>query len=601
MPEKVVPPRSEIPEQYKWAAETVFASVSDWETELKSLPAGTEVVAGYKDKISESPASLLAALHAIEDLASRMQRVYFYASMSFSVDTTDQAAARRNGQAQSAAAQVFAAMAYLDPGLIEIGEAKLRSWLAQEPDLQIYTHYIDNLFRRQAHVRSTEVEELLGLAADPFGNIYNTQNLLVNADFKFPPAATEDGSPVQVTASTFDNLMGEPDRILRRTAYESYTGVFLGFKNTLASNLAGSIKSLVFQMRARRHISCLEASLFQDNVPEEVFFNLIETFKKYLPVWHRYWAVRRKILGVDELRPYDIWAPLTANRPAFTYEQAVDWVCRGLAPLGAEYAGTIRRGCLEQRWVDVFPNLGKWDGAYSSGAPGTFPFILLNFENSIFGLSTLTHELGHSMHSYLSWQNQPFIYSNYTTFAAEVASNFHQAMTRAALLATNPERDLQISIIEEAMSNLHRYFFIMPTLARFELEVYQREERGEGLAAGDMIEIMADLFAEGYGSEMKYDRQQVGITWATFPHLYMNFYVFQYATGISGAHAFAKRILNGEPGAADAYLGFLKSGGSRYPLDALRSAGVDLSTSAAVEETFGILADYVTRLEALAA
>jgi oligoendopeptidase F len=245
--------------------------------------------------------------------------------------------------------------------------------------------------------------------------------------------------------------------------------------------------------------------------------------------------------------------------------------------------------------------VGKWDGAFSAGAPGTFPFILLNFDNSIFGLSTLTHELGHSMHSYLSWQNQPLIYSNYTTFAAEVASNFHQAMTRAAMLATNPDRDLQISILEEAMSNLHRYFFIMPTLARFELEVYQREERGEGLAADDMIEIMADLFAEGYGSEMMYDRKQIGITWATFPHLYMNFYVFQYATGISGAHAFAKRILSGVPGAAEAYLGFLNSGGSRYPLDALRLAGVDLSTSVAVEETFGILADYVSRLEALAA
>jgi len=601
MPEKIVPPRSEIPEKYKWAAETVFASVSEWEAELKSLPAVAETVNSYKEKIAESPAALLEALHAIEDLADRVQRVYFYASMSFSVDTTDQAASRRNSQAQSAAAQAFAAMAYLDPGLIEIGEPRLRSWLAQEPALQTYTHYIDNLFRRQAHVRSAEVEELMGLAGDPLSNYFNTQNSLVNADFKFPPAATEDGSPVQVTASTFDNLMGEPDRTLRRTAYENYTGVYLGFKNTLASNLAGNIKALVFQMRARRHTSSLEASLYQDNVPEEVFFNLIETFKKHLPVWHRYWAARCKILGVDELRPYDIWAPLTSKRPTFTYEQAVEWVCRGLAPLGPEYAGTIRRGCLEQRWVDVFPNLGKWDGAFSSGAPGTFPFILCNFDNSIFSLSTLTHELGHSMHSYLSWQNQPFVYSGYTTFAAEVASNFHQAMTRAAMLADNPDKDLQISIIEEAMSNLHRYFFIMPTLARFELEVYQREERGEGLAADDMIELMADLFAEGYGSEMKYDRQQVGITWATFPHLYMNFYVFQYATGISGAHAFAKRILSGVPGAADAYLGFLKSGGSRYPLDALRLAGVDLSTSEAVEQTFGILADYVARLEELAA
>jgi oligoendopeptidase F len=408
-----------------------------------------------------------------------------------------------------------------------------------------------------------------------------------------------DGSEVQITASTFDNLMGESDRELRRTAYESYTGVYLQFKNTLASNLATSIKSQVFNMRARRYHSCLEAALFTNNIPLEVFHNLIETYRKNLPTWHRYWAVRRKALGVAELKPYDIWAPLTKNPPKLTYEQTVDWICDGLAPLGKEYAETVRRGCLEQRWVDVFPNIGKWDGAFSGGSPGTYPFILMNFDGSIFSLSTLAHELGHSMHSYLTWQNQPFIYCDYSIFAAEIASNGHQALVRAHLLETNPDRDFQINVIEEAMSNFHRYFFIMPTLARWEYEVYQREEKGQGLAAEEMNELMADLFAEGYGSEMTFDRDRVGITWATFPHMYMNFYVFQYATGISGANAFARRIRRGDPGAAEAYLGFLKSGGSMYALDSIRKAGLDLSTPAAVEETYEILAGMVDRLETL--
>jgi oligoendopeptidase F len=601
MSEKKVPPRSEIANQYKWNAESVFPTIEDWEAALKALPQTTAELTRYQGRLSEGPTVLLEAMNALEKLIQQVYKVYVYASMSFSVNTTDQDAGRRNSRVGSAAAQAFAAISFIDPELITIGESTLREWIAHEAKLNVYTHHIDNLFRQQAHVRSAEVEELLGLVSDPFGNVFDTLNMLSNADLKFAPAVAEDGSPVQITASTFDNLMAEPDRELRRTAYESYTDSYLQFKNTLASNLATNIKSTVFRMRARRHNSCLEASLFPDNIPVEVFHNLIETYRKNLPTWHRYWAVRRKALGVDELHPYDIWAPITTNRSKLSYEQSVDWICQGLSPLGTDYAETIRRGCLEQRWVDVFPNIGKWDGAFSSGAPGTYPFILLNFDGTVFGLSTLAHELGHSMHSYLTWQNQPMVYSEYSTFAAEVASNFHQAMVRAHLFETNPDRDFQISLIEEAMSNFHRYFFIMPTLARFELEVYGREERGEGLAADDLIELMADLFAEGYGEEMKYDRERIGITWATFPHMYMNFYVFQYATGISGANAFAQRIRSGVPGAAEAYLGFLKSGSSLYALDSLKKAGVDLSTPEPVEATFKILADLVDRLEMLTA
>ncbi len=599
MSETKIPLRTEIPSHYKWNAESVFPTQADWEADLQTLPQSVAALAQYKDHLVDGPAVVVAAFQATEALMTRLMKLDIYANMSFSVDTTDQDAARRNSQIQAAAAQAFAAISFINPELIAIGEPTMRDWLAQDSALAVYTHYMDNLFRRQANVRSAEVEELLGLASDPFGNVFNTLNMLSNSDFIFAPATTSSGDQVQITASTFDNVMSEPDRELRRSAYESYTDVYLQFRNALASNLATNIKSQVFQMRARRYPSCLAATLAGDNIPLDVFQNLIQTFRKNLPIWHRYWAIRRKALGVAELKPYDIWAPLTSHRPKLTYEQTVDWICQGLMPLGADYAETVRRGCLEQRWVDVYPNIGKWDGAFSGGAPGTYPFILMNFDGSIFSLSTLAHELGHSMHSYLAWQNQPFIYSDYSTFAAEIASNAHQALVRAHLLATNPDRDFQITVIEEAMSNFHRYFFIMPTLARWEYEVYQREERGQGLSASDMTELMADLFSEGYGSEMTFDRQRVGITWATFPHMYMNFYVFQYATGISGANAFARRIRRGEPGAAEAYLGFLKSGSSLYALDSLRRAGLDLSTPAPVEETFDILSGLVDRLELL--
>jgi len=259
----------------------------------------------------------------------------------------------------------------------------------------------------------------------------------------------------------------------------------------------------------------------------------------------------------------------------------------------------LRRGCLEQRWVDIYPNEGKKLGAFSYGAPGTYPFINMSYANTLGSLSTLAHELGHSMHSYLTWQNQPQVYSSYSMFVAEVASNFNQAMVRANLFKTNSDPNFQIALIEEAMDNFHRYFFIMPTLARFELETHQRIERGEPLTADIMIGLMADLFSEGYGSEMHVDRERVGITWATFPHLYSNYYVFQYATGISAAHALAGRILEGANGAAEAYLGFLKAGSSLYPVDALKRAGVDMATPEAVERTYGVLAEYVDRLDKL--
>ena len=599
MPEMKVSPRSEIPEKYTWNAPSVFSTVEAWEAALQQLPELSAHVAKFQNHLGDSPSALLDALQAFENLYRQLGMVSVYATMAQAVDTTNQEANRNLNRAQSASAQVLAAVAYIDPELLSVGQDKLWKWMEVEPGLRNYAHHLKNLFRRQAHVRTPEVENLLGMLRDPVDSIYNISSMLTNADLRFTPAQAADGRELQVTNGTIDTILSSPDREARRSAYESYTDSYLAYKNTLASNLISSVKANVFMMRARRHPSTLEASLFESNIPVVVFHNLIDTYRKNLPTWHRYWAIRRKALGVDELHPYDIWAPLTQKRPQLTYEETVEWICAGLAPMGQEYVEVMRRGCLEDRWVDVFPNVGKMDGAFSSGRPGTFPFISMSFDGTIFSLSTLAHELGHSMHSYLTWEHQPVIYSDYSLFLAEVASNFHQAMVRAYLLDHSDDPDFQISVIEEAMNNFHRYFFIMPTLACFELEVHQREERGEGISADDMIGLMAALFAEGYGEEMKFDRQRVGITWATFSHLYADYYVYQYATGISGANSLSRRILNQTPGAVDDYLGFLKAGGSQYPLEVLRKAGVDLTTPKPVEETYAILAGLIDRLEAL--
>ncbi len=599
MTEATVPTRNELAVEHTWNAPSVFPTVEDWEVEFKNISASLSDLGKFQGHLSDGPATLADALEVFEHLIRGIGKVVIYAGLSHYVDTTDQEAAGRFSMAQGLYGKSLAAVAYLDPELLKIGERTLLQWVVEEPRLTIYEHYISNLFRKQVHIRSTEVEELLGLLTDPFSGARSTARMLTDAEFRFEPAVSKDGRQLSLTQGTLEKLLTSADREARRTAWENYADTYLAHKNTLTNNLITSIKQNVFLMHARRHSSTLEAALFEHNIPVEVFHNLIDTFRKNIPTWHRYWEIRRKALGVETLHTYDIWAPLTTDRPNVSFDQAVEWICDGLAPLGDEYTDQIRKGCLTDRWVDIYPNQGKTAGAFSHGSPGTHPFIVMSFNNDTLSLGTLAHELGHSMHSYLTWQNQPIVYSRYSLFAAEVASNFHQAMVRAYLLDKETDPQFQISVIEETMDNLHRYFFIMPTLARFELEVHERVERGEGLTADSMIELMADLFSEGYGDVMHLDRQRDGITWATFSHLFRDYYVYQYVTGISGAHALANRVLSGAEGAAHKYLNFLKAGSSDYPINLLKQAGVDLATPQAVEETFAVLAGYVDRLEEL--
>jgi oligoendopeptidase F len=599
MTEKKVPPRSDIPREYSWNAESVFETPAAWEAAFGSIVERLPGLEKYKGHLADGPAMLAEALGAIEGLFRDALIVAVYAGMSSRVDLTNQEAAAMFGQAQGLLAQVSAAGAFLNPQLLAIGEETLHQWMRDDSRLAIYDHYIGDLFRKQAHVRSAEVEEVLGMVSDPFFSTSVTADMLADADLKFPPAIASDGSELDVTQGTIDKLLNSPDRETRRTAWEGYADAYLAFKNTFTNNLMTSIKQNVFLSRVRRYETSLEAALFENNVPLDVFHTLIGIFHKNLPTWHRYWRIRRKALGVDTLHPYDIWAPLTDAQPTIPFEQAVDWICEGLAPLGEDYVSAVRKGCLEERWVDVYPNIGKAAGAFSWGTMGTFPFILMSYTDNVTSLSTLAHELGHSMHSYLTWQHQPFVYSEYSLFVAEVASNFHQAMVRAYLLENNPDPKFQINVIEEAMDNFHRYFFIMPTLARFELEIHERIEQGKGVSADDTIALMADLFEEGYGGEMHVDRERVGITWAQFGHLYVDYYVYQYAIGISGANAIASRILSGVEGAAEAHRRFLSAGGSEYPTDAVKLAGVDLASPEPIEEAFAVLTGLVDRLEKL--
>ncbi len=584
-----------------WGAEGVFATPVEWEAELEALLASLPILEGFQGRVADDARSLGEAFRARDAVLRRLGRLMAYAELAYAVETTDTEAVARYGRAQAAAAQVGAATAFVDPEVIAAGRERVDEWLVTDPSLGVYGHAIDNLFRIEAHTRSAEVEEVLGLARDAFAGAYNAYSAFTDSDLVFEPALSSDGEPFPVTQGTIDAILAHPDRELRRRGWESYSDGYLGARSLLAATVSITAKQALFSARVRRYPSALAASLDRSNVPVEVFDNLISVFEANLPTWHRYWRSRRDVLGLERLAPYDVAAPLGETTPLFSYEQCVDWVCESLAPLGDEYAETVRRGCLEERWVDVYPTAGKMGGAFSAGAPGTSPFIVMNFDGTASSLGTLAHEIGHSMHSYRAWEAQPRPYTHYSLFVAEVASNFHQALLRAHLLATVTDPAILLAVLDEAMANFYRYFFVMPTLARLEREMHGRVARGEGLTAALLGEHTADLFAEGFGPAAEIDRERLGITWAKFAHLYEPFYVFQYATGISAAHALAGGVLAGAERAADNYLAFLSAGDSLYPLDALRLAGVDMAGPESVEAAFAVLASLVDRIEAITA
>jgi oligoendopeptidase F len=595
-----LPPRSEVPLEQTWDLASIFATPKDWEAACIQLTDMLPGLSAYQGHLGDSPGKLVEFIRNLQEAGTLMGKIIVYASNAYAVNTLDQATAARNGQGRSLEAKYRAAVAFFDPELVQIGFSRLRQWVQDEPQLSFFAHYVDRLENRQSHVRSGEVEEVLAMVNDPFfaaTGIYNTFN---NAELTFQPARTSDGTLLEVGQASIGGLITHPDREVRRTAWENYSDGYLNYKSTMAAVLTATIRQDVFNARVRGYETSLHASLAPNNIPVEVFHNLIAVFKKNLPTWHRYWRLRKKLLKYDTFHVYDIKAPLTSKKPVVPFNEAVEWIVEGMRPLGKEYVEILRHGVLDQRWVDYSRNKGKREGAFSSGSMGTRPFIMMSYADDVFSLSTLAHELGHSLHSNYSRLYQPFIYSRYSLFVAEVASNFNQAMVRRHLFETQTSPEFQISLIEEAMSNYHRYFFIMPTLARFELELHTRVEKGQPINADILIGLTADLFKEGYGDEVDFDHDRIGITWAQFGHMYMNFYVYQYATGISGAHALVDGILSGKPGAAEKYLEFLKLGGSMYPLDSLKLAGVDLTSPEPVEKAFAVLAGLVDRLEQIA-
>ena len=595
-----VPPRAEVPVEETWALETVFATDDAWEAAFNDSGERLREVEAFRGRIADGPPSLLAALRAADELTEAVSKVLVYALLRRSEDATNTRSGEMADRAIGLASRAEAAGSFLGPEIAAVSDETIADWIGQEPGLEPYRHALTRITRLRAHIRSVEVEEVLARAGEMAAASEITQSVLEDGELPLGQITDESGQSVRLAQGNLNRFLDSANRRVRQEAWEQSADAYLAFRNTFAATLAGAVKRDVFYARARGYDSSLEAALAGDNIPTDVFYNLLDTVWKHLPVWHRYFSVRRRLLGLPEgdLHGYDLEAPL-AEQPSFPWEQGVETILASLAPLGAEYVAEVRRGMAE-RWTDRGANLGKGGGAFSSGTFGTEPFISMTWQDTLTSVSTLAHELGHSMHSLLTWQNQPVTYARYGMSAAETASNLNQALMGAHMLAERDDRDWTIAVIEERMANYMRYLFTMPILARFELAAHERVEAGGALSADWMSQTLLGFYREGYGPEVVIDPPRMGITWARFSHLFMNFYVFQYGIGIAAAAALSEAILTeGEP-ARERYLTFLRAGGSVDPIDALRDAGIDMSSPEPIERAFALLSRYVDRLEELA-
>lgn len=594
-----LPRRDAVAPQSTWKLSDLFDSTADWETAFAAIDAKLPKLKARQGTLSASADGLLRWMREIERTAPAVARVAAYASLRSDEDTGNQANGALNTRAQALQARFAAATAFAAPEILKIRPATLKRFMAEKPALRKFAHYFDNIQRQREHVRSAEVEELLAQAREPFGMARTAYTALADADLTYRPARGSDGNEVVIGRGNIEALRDSPDPILRKSAWEAYSDGFLSMKNTFASIFATKVKTTVMQARARGFDDALGFALSEPNVPVAVYHNVIDACNRHLPIWHRYWELKRRALKVDALEVSDIFAPLGAP-PKVDYAQAVAWICDGLAPLGDAYVRTARAGMTTDRWVDVYPNQGKRNGAYSHGVFGAHPYILMSYsDDGLFSMSTLAHEMGHAMHSYYSNRTQPFVLARYTLFAAEVASNFNQALVRAHLLGRSPDRAFQLAIVEEAMGNFHRYLFLMPILSQFELWMHRQVEQRKALTADAMGATLAGLFKRAYGPAVRVDEARAGVTWAQFGHFFSDFYVYQYASGIAAANALADIVLKEGPPAVGRYLEFLHAGGSLYPLDALKLAGIDMSTPAPMDRAFSVLEGFVDRLETL--
>ena len=588
--------RDGIPEKYKWHLYDIFANDDLWKEEYEYILTHLAELEAFQGKLT-SGATISECFSLYNSLAQRMSLVIAYAHLKHHEDMSLPRYQSMKDQSVGCAVKLSGASAFIEPEIISADESVINAFVDAQP---IYAHYIQNLLRSKAHVRSSEVEELLAHAGEIADASYNIFSMLESADMKFGTVTDEEGREVELTHGRFISFMESKDRTVRENVFKTFYRAFIAHKNTLASAYYGSVKSDIFFSRAWNYPSALEASLFDNNIPRSVCDSLIQEVNNHLPHLHKYMALRKKRLNVDELHMYDIYAPIVKDADTkIEYEEAKDTVLKALAPLGEEYCSVVKRG-FDSGWIDVYESANKHTGAYSWDITfGVHPYVLLNFDNRIDDMFTLAHEMGHALHNYYTETTQPFIYAGYSIFAAEVASTVNETLLTNYLLKTLTDPDQRAYVINHYLEQFRTTLFRQTMFAEFEMKAHEMAERDEPLTVENLCGIYRELNERYYGKDMIIDNE-IDYEWARIPHFYNAFYVYQYATGISAAQALSHKILTEGRPAVDAYLEFLKCGASVYPIDALKKAGVDMTTSKPVKSAMEIFVELVDKMEGLA-
>ncbi|HEY3296089.1 MAG TPA: oligoendopeptidase F [bacterium] len=590
--------RSEVADKYKWDLSALYKSDADWDKDLKTVEAMVPTLKGFEGKVSKSPDDLLGFYKAAEAAGKLIDNLQVYSGLAYDQDTRVQKYTGMKDRLGSVQSKIGEAMSWFTPELVSIPTATLESWYKSKPDLALYRHKVDDAFRTRAHTLSPVEERLLALSGETAGGYVNANTSLRVTDIKFPTMKDEQGNDVQLSEGRMGMLLRSSDARVRRDCAIGMLNTYKQYENTEAALMTGNIAGDLFYARARHYNSCVQAALDNDNIDTTVYLNLIETVKKNTATIQRYADLRRRALKLDSIHFYDMFAPLIPEtKQHVEYDDAVKTIELAMAPLGKDYVEPMKVG-FNSRWIDVYETKAKRDGAYSWGSYMAHPYMLLNYNNQLDDMFTTAHEMGHSMHTWHSNKYQPYAYSQYTLFNAEVASTFNEALLMDYLLKKEKDPAKRLYLINQYIDNIRGTVITQVMFADFELKMHRAAEAGEPLTAESLSQMYIETLKSYYGNSVVLD-PEYGYTWARIPHFYRNFYVYKYATSYCASQALSQKVLKGEKGAREAYIGYLSGGSSKYPLDLLKDAGVDMSTSAPVDATMKKLSELVDEMERL--
>ena len=595
---KKVPARSEVPEKLTWDLERVYQSIEEWKKDQRKLENKLDEFKHAKDQLEMNADKFLEVIEQYLEIMRIYEKLAVFASMKNDQDTTNSQYQELQGMADNLGTQVSEAVAWFQPALVHLDDQVVQDYFHQNSKLKPYRHFITELRSQREHLLSDAQEELLAAAGNIFGAPEKTFEMLSDADLKFPVVEGENGQKVELSEGTYSKLLESVDQKVRQGAFKALYQTYGAFKNTFATTLTSQVQVQNYQAKVRHYASAKDAALSENHIPDKVYDVLIDEVHRNLPLLHRYIKLRGEVLNLDKVHMYDLYTPIVKeSNLSFTYPEAQAKALEALQVYGDDYLQHVQEA-FDNRWVDVVENKGKRTGAYSSGGYDTDPYILLNWQDGLEDLYTLVHEMGHSMHSYYTTHTQPYVYGDYPIFVAEIASTTNENLLTDYLLKTEKDPQVRAFVLNHYLDGFKGTIFRQTQFAEFEQWIHEQDDSGKSLTADSISKFYGDLNKQYYGPAI-YNDDEIAMEWMRIPHFYYDFYVYQYATGFAAATTLSQRIEDDDPAHTEAYLNFLKSGSSAYPIETMQKAGVDMTQRAYLEKAFKVFEERLNELEKL--